>query len=144
VRYAGHAHWAALGVLSACARPAVGGDAGLVVVNTSRPCGDLHSCQAACDHGNGTACTLAGRYYEYADGVAQDLPRAATLYRRACSAGYLPGCYNAAVTLEWGRGVPRDLRAAAALYQRVCAGGSATACNAASRLAGAWPDGGRG
>jgi len=95
--------------------------------------GSLASLSPACDRGDGSACMLAGRLYEFAHGVDTDLAKALSLYERSCALGYGPGCYNVAVLLEKSR---QNLGRAAALYQQVCATGSPTACAAAARLAG--------
>ncbi len=118
-------------------------DAGLALVpGAPPPCAELGACERACDGGSGAACTLAGRDYEFAHGVAADAPRALALYERACRLGYVAGCYNVAVVLERGKGVPRDLARARELYAQVCRAGSSIACEAADRLARAG-DGGR-
>ncbi len=104
------------------------------VTSLVHACGDFRSCEAACQAGQGFACTFAGRYPEFGHGVPLDLPRALSLYERGCALGDPGGCYNVAVLLERGQGAPRDLGRAAALYRQVCRAGSQTACAAAERI----------
>ena len=83
----------------------------------------------ACEGGEAVACHRLGTMYDFAQGVDEDLARAAAYYRRACEGGHAAGCYGLAVKVQLGEGVARDQGRADTLIRKACDGGLAIACD---------------
>ena len=72
-------------------------------------------------------CTRLG-YRRQTGGAAEDLPLAASYYRRGCDLGDARACTNLGVMFENAQGVYGDDVMAAELYDRGCEGGDSLGC----------------
>ncbi len=77
---------------------------------------------------------IATRYLD-AQGIAQDLPKAAYWYQQAASRGLAPAQYRLATLFERGKGVPQDMATAFLWYERAAEGGNVKAMHNAAVIA---------
>ena len=85
--------------------------------------------QNACEAGlSPEACLRAADAYRDGADVAQDLARAAGLYRRACELGSMPGCAMLGHAYDVGEGVEPSPAEASRYHQRACDGGELRSC----------------
>ena len=83
---------------------------------------------AACEAGQGQACTTAGTLFEDGRGGVADPDAAYAHYAAACEADDSEGCARQGEMALQGRGTASDLPLAAALLRRACADDEARAC----------------
>ncbi|MDD5438420.1 MAG: tetratricopeptide repeat protein [Patescibacteria group bacterium] len=87
-------------------------------------------CASSTEEEGPAACVLLGIIYEKGAGAAQDLAKAAELYRKACEAKPFYGCSRLGKMYEQGKGVPKDLKKAEALYKKACEANNKEGCAA--------------
>lgn len=88
----------------------------------------LEACDALCNAGTASACTILGDRLS-TDPQLLDDARALTAYRRACDAEDGAACNSAARLVARGRGAPKSRTDAAELYRKGCDHASALACS---------------
>jgi uncharacterized protein len=89
---------------------------------------------AACELGNGTACTGAGyNAYVSRGGTRWDVALAMQRYQRGCELKDAIGCGNVGELFEYGIGVPADAKKAYEFYTKGCELGSPSSCGRSAR-----------
>jgi TPR repeat protein len=84
------------------------------------PAPTLAALKAACDRGDGKACSDLADRYDDGKGVAKNAVTALTLWTRACNLGVALDCQVAGRRIGNGLGTAKDPKRAAALLQRGC------------------------
>jgi hypothetical protein len=85
---------------------------------------------AKCDSGDGEACYLAGRAYNYDVNFTRDGSRALGLLEKGCELDYFPACEVAGKYYAEGWGTRSNAAEAAKYYTKACEGGTGYACYA--------------
>lgn len=83
---------------------------------------------AQCEAGDGKACYLSGRAFNYGVNFTRDSSRALALLEKGCELDYFPACENAGIYYAKGYGTRTDPAKAAKFYKRACDGGTGHAC----------------
>lgn len=83
-----------------------------------------------CEGGEGEACFLAGRAYNYGVNFDRDRPRALELHEKGCELDYAPACEDAGRHYDEGWGTRSNAAEAAKFYTKACEGGTGYACYA--------------
>ena len=91
--------------------------------------GDEADCKQQCELGNAESCLNLGLMYVNANGVEQNKPRGAELYRKSCELNSADGCYALYSALLYGVGVPTDSTQALKVAEKACSLGDQKSCS---------------